>query len=1167
MTKKKGIQIIRIALITLFILSSTLFYSGVGAENHSANITATGFTKGPSFRPVVPTKKVTFINFGQEGNLDDYAYLAALSSSVFYDSQEERLFSHPLLFYQDYYTIEKEKERSLNARQGIDYFMEDWMTYCYGQLDKMTVVNVPRNKLDSTWRARNITMIEGSDPYTIASEMALDEWSYSDEIVVASITETNETVKNRITGAFSGTLPRKEVQYKHFEVPQTNQLNPVFNEFTVPDGYTYLKARAWYPCFYHEINPGGFQSMSNISIPPGDKDLQLYCNYDGDWMQTAAISYWNQKFGMDTDIIHSYVYKNGPWRVGITDLPTKGTSGTYGTLREILKGILFGVVYNVDITMYPGIVIPINDLPSFGCGDATFTLRWNDPTVKLGFALIGPSGEEIISECNTSKSRYQEIQVDQLGQCLEGETYSICVFSINDLHSSLDFEIGYSWGQQISKAKANSLTSATEGAILSSLLNVPLIYCSPSKLPSSTKETLLTLGVKTVYLVDIGGNCSSTVISDIKEIASITKHYVRLQDIYSDIGNKTSSNDVVFSTLNPWSYWFVGEMKPAGEYPGALHLGPAAFIAAHHGTPVLIIDNHPELSSAVVWHNEFWKRTASNPVEESPSVSEMYLTGTRVYNFLKAYDFDQIGRETIITIGGQYDIAPTWDRMFPGEGNSGKFLYSPVDTAYWIARNIFYPSLIFVNPAMNPSGVTLMNGSKNYRRAIFARGTKGLKFIKQPGEETFIYPVHLTYASYQHRLNERASKYYGFKYQTADGIIPGETRTLEPIDQGSIEKYTGTKGCFWPDMSTSEVVPFYMKKGGYDCAFCSNFQDTVNNLNKGVLYWFLASHGGHPDSGLLIFWDPLSEGASLGCSGLPLPPGAAAKNDPNPWRAYDWYLGSTQEPDTLSAEIHGILPALVGNPNLPGLIRTALDWAPAKKPIRDILNSVLSKIPIIRRILSPGRLDAQDYYDGQIVGAFLSTLGTTWYTGWALDDTLENIHSMIFITGVCLTATKYAHLAMIRHGSVCQIIDPWPTSWYGAVWEQSIPRDIILGDTLGEAYNKGISHVGILYIGDNGGPPQWWWDDAENVCFFGDPNLRMFVPETTYSDKNHWDIQETHPLTYDAEICINGHMPFGVFTYPQQRTVEEWNFTFILSIVIIAFVSIVLYMATRFKSK
>ncbi|MEA2055798.1 MAG: hypothetical protein U9O49_03075, partial [Candidatus Thermoplasmatota archaeon] len=93
----------------------------------------------------------------------------------------------------------------------------------------------------------------------------------------------------------------------------------------------------------------------------------------------------------------------------------------------------------------------------------------------------------------------------------------------------------------------------------------------------------------------------------------------------------------------------------------------------------------------------------------------------------------------------------------------------------------------------------------------------------------------------------------------------------------------------------------------------------------------------------------------------------------------------------------------------------------------------------------------------------------------------------------------------------------------------------ILGDTVGEAYNKGISHVGILHIGDVEEGPRFWWDNNENVLYYGDPDLRMFVPSTEYSDANHWEKDDVQPIRYDEELTINGHMPFGATDYPNER--------------------------------
>ncbi|RLF42013.1 MAG: hypothetical protein DRN18_02940, partial [Thermoplasmata archaeon] len=40
-----------------------------------------GYDKGVSWKPVVPVKKVTFVNFDEDSYLDDYAYLSAIPTA------------------------------------------------------------------------------------------------------------------------------------------------------------------------------------------------------------------------------------------------------------------------------------------------------------------------------------------------------------------------------------------------------------------------------------------------------------------------------------------------------------------------------------------------------------------------------------------------------------------------------------------------------------------------------------------------------------------------------------------------------------------------------------------------------------------------------------------------------------------------------------------------------------------------------------------------------------------------------------------------------------------------------------------------------------------------------------------------------------------------------
>ena len=178
--------------IISLLLCGALVPSGL-ADTQSLN--TNGFDRGVSWKPMIPMKRTTLVNFDPNSYLDDYSYLAAVPTTVFYDKTRQRIFSNPLLYYQDEHTG-NEKERTLNARQGLDYFMEDWMSYCNGYLDQMTLINVPKNKLDTSWNAKNYTLITGDTPYEIANTLALHDWSYTDNAVVAVINETFQKPKN-----------------------------------------------------------------------------------------------------------------------------------------------------------------------------------------------------------------------------------------------------------------------------------------------------------------------------------------------------------------------------------------------------------------------------------------------------------------------------------------------------------------------------------------------------------------------------------------------------------------------------------------------------------------------------------------------------------------------------------------------------------------------------------------------------------------------------------------------------------------------------------------------------------------------------------------------------------------------------------------------------------
>jgi len=1149
------------------LLATSLFFTGmlIPMTQGEKLQYAKGFDKGPSYTSIVPLEKVTFVNFDENSYLDDYAYLAAVPTAVFKDQDEDRMFSNPLMFYNEELDYDNEKYITIDDYKGIEYFMEDWMGYCNGRMDQMTLINLNKGEINPDWKAETITEINGGDIYDIAKKIALNDWSYNNKAVVAVVDEEHEEIDETFEGNKKGSLPKCEVYEKPiFTLSQTNSLNPVYEEFEVDDVYKYIYAETWWDCLL--LGPG-------LMIPTGDPDIQLYYK-DEDWIQASVAAFWNVYMPPGHEFTSSHVYKPGKWQVGVTDFPTEGEAeaprksiGPLTIQGSFLKALFSRqVTYHVDVTMYPGIDVKIPEKPPFGCRDAYFKLSWDNDDVDLGFTVLGPSGEAIITvtdedDNEETKKGEKEIHINQLGECLEDEYYSISVFALNDVPGSLDFDIEYSWSQKKTKEECDSLTSATEGAVLASMLNAPLLYTKTDDLCNKTEEVLYKLGVDEIYLVDIGGNLNKDTKNRIQNVAKINNHYVELRDIYDEIREISDSDDIVFSTIDPWTEWYLAELKPGNETKAGLFIGQSAYAAAHHGTPVVLIDNHPRLSSAVVWHNEFWSRNADDRYFNTPSVAEMVLTGRRIWDFIEEYDFDQVGLESILTVADQYDIGTSWDRIFPGVAIPGRICGTPVDTSVWISRSMFYPALIFENPGLNPNGIELINGSLSHRTPILQK----LKIDRESGYEKFNYPVMGSFVSIGYRFNERASKYYGAVYTCADGLTPGVSPMMDsPIDKGSIEKYTGKTGSYFPDMSAVDVEPFYYNKGGYDFVFSTELSAVAENLNNGVILWTHSSHGTEPCGGGTLFWDPekgfeeMKEKGGIkkfiATIGKPF---ADVFKDENPAWAYEWILGSTTEPDSMAMDVDGRLPFTSIKIPIPAL---GQDWVISRRPIRELINKIFFWSGDNR----PFNVDGT--YDGQTATSGFSRYQTANFVATEVEEELENIHSVGFITNICQTSNTYLHLVMIRHGSVFQVQDPWPTSWYGTVWKQSIPRDIILGNTVGEAYAKGISHVGILYLGGaKDGGPQWWWDIMENVVYFGDPDLRVYVPDTEYSSNNYWEKDDVKSLSYDAETNINGHMPFGATGHPNKKEPQSLFMTVIVLLLVIIILLIIATLVLKRK--
>jgi len=1093
------------SLVIVFLLLVT-FSGCIGTEEKKeSKITGDGF-EGVSWAQVIPERAAMLIQHDQESYTDDYAYLAGVPAAVYYNDDNDKIISYPLLFYDDS-NIGVGQTLPLNAGQGVDYFMEDWMTYCDNELDYLQLVNIPEpGSVTSKWHAKNVVEINSDNYATLAAKIATTNWAYSEEAVIAVAEAKYERHEIETAGEISGTTPAMSVSTSEFKgTAEPAPLSPIFHKFHIDEGYKYIIAdMVW----GNENNP-----VADITARGKDPDLQLY-----DWAlgpngaEVACSANWNVLSGAH-ERIGSYIYDdNADWSAAVTYMPTKPyidlesnptsnsidsqnqftlVNPSYQPLTRDTRAKPFGgeTDYTITYDLYPGIEIPINDTTPFMCRDAKFELSWSS-SEDLGLIIRGPSGADIANAITPSSSSSQIIELPELG---EGQ-YSATVVNLGTSSTATDFSIKYSWRQGMDKKEGYGLMSATEGAVFASLKNIPLLYAGTKSVPGATADALNTLGVNKIYLINIGGKGGDELLASIRSIRSSFQQKLAIDeikscgDIYSRIYEESNrdgiyQNDIVFSTINPWTTWFVTE-GISEEQPKSIFLGPAAYAAAHHGGPVIIVDMYSELSCAQGWHNIFWRK--AYPSRLPPSVGSMMLTGMAVYKWLDDFGMDRPGKESILTVAGQFDIGTAWDRMLVGAALSGRIQGSPVDTAYWISRSVLYPAMIYANPAVNPEldpeGIRI-TGSESVRL-----GNGVLRITKSEQEIPTEFNVLQTWVSYQHRFNERASKYWGCDYVTATGITPFRTPTS---DEGVKDLYR-----VWPDLTETEVVPYYLDQLGYDSVFTTNFEKTMENLNRGTIMWLEVMHGGSSSGGVVGFW---KEG----------------QLEENPWRGYEenalTLRGSTADPDVVSM-----------NRNI------GLDIQPGFSP-----KTQLEIIP--------------ETHDGVII-ALAQQEQTNYIVGVDFDENMENIHSVGFSGGSCLIANTYLHTSLVRHGSVFQVIDPWLTSWYSAFALETFIRDLILGYSVGEAYERGIAHVGVQYLTEG-----WWWDIFENLVYYGDPDIRVFIPTEPYS----W--AEPEPLNYEKSTVVNGHAPFGATNHPNavgdMGGVEMGFYTsIVLILVVIVFV-------------
>ena len=975
-----------------------------------------------AWKPLVPVDKVTLVGKDDTSYTDEYAYMAAVPSSAFYDSGADALYSNPLLIYEPPGGPYPSGSEPLNDYPSIKYFMDDWKNYT-GGIDSFEFVcmdSANRTRVLGNWSDANsqVKVHSGNDPRTIAEDLSF--WNFENApVAVVGVIEPEVPYTPHVTsGSQKGNISAgKTFDYVSFAGTVDVGINTgIFHNFTVKPGYVYIEA---------------WMSWSGAGKDP---DLQLY-----DWQlgEAGASEVWNPLSGA-YEYIEGYAYHTGPWGFGITYMPTENTTGFHPMAVNPAD-------YTLSTTIYPGTEWRIPDRVPFGATNLTVKVTGDDPAERLGLILRDEAGA--CFETAFANSHIQTLVVDRPGQGY----YNFSVIKLTNYATEATYNVTWTWNYTDSLPRGLALTSASHGAVIGSSLGAPLFYAYPNAITPRTIETMRRLGVKDVVLLDLGNRSTPSMRNSLKAHFNIADHITDLPSSYAFELALTNSSDVVFTTLGDWNYWLV-DKPAAGIEPFTTQIGPATFAAAHHGTAPVVVQMDNATSQAAAYYRQYW--IGAYLSRQPAVVGNMVLEGTAVYDMLWRMGLDRPGNETILTVADQFDIGIGFDRSLVGVANPGRLMGSPTDTAAWVSRSAFYPAIIFANPATDPAGQLMINGSNS------TRDMSGLH-ITPGGEKQFVSPIVQTWVCYLNRFNERGSRYWGTNYTTTDGITPFWDPSPLAIDN-DVNAARGRPGQYYPDISGSENMGFYASKAGWDSVYSTVFDKTIENVNRGALMWAELMHGGNGGTGVVGFWGD-------------------GEAEDNPWRSYETQ-GSTAEPDTVR----------------------------------------MNKVNGLDNTLSTSENDR----DGVVI-AILEQAHTSYKNGIDFDNNLKNVHSMGFIAGSCLVAASFLQMALIRHGCVYQIIDPWLTSWYVDYAMTLFVRYLAMNYSVGEAYSVAISQVGISYL-----TKKWSWDIYENVVFFGDPGLRIYAPAFAWSrpQAQHFE---------DGLVIGDKHSPFGA---PHLNRIESLKF-------------------------
>ncbi|TFG13997.1 hypothetical protein EU537_04665 [Candidatus Thorarchaeota archaeon] len=648
--KKLVVLLVSVLIVAATNLPILAQFNATQLEGHVKRSSALAASLAASSSSI-PLRRAIFVAADSESYLDEFAYMAAVPMSIFYDSGTK--YVSPLL-----YSDGKAKQ---------DNLLEDWVEYLQpdgGISQAISVGDMSASRITQLQRqtgTRVYPQIIGQTSHEIAAKLAANDWNESDIAVIALAKDHFEIP---LVQAESSSYVFENMQLETERIERAVPIDsPLLVNFEPPEGAGWI---------YGVFNWTTSDPLVHQLRDPAGRivDYSVY---------RQAFFKRNSAYVSNLVPTHFWLPKNmdGTWEVKIEP---------GGTLMNSLP-------IDMTITYYPSfqqtISVPAN------ANWLNITADWSNAGTIVNMALIDPNGRMVQWEPSESLLSGAGGKSMEMPYPVQGDWNLICAWmNPTDETNAL----GVDWAiSTLPTGIGGYLESASNGATLASLLNVPLLYANSDSLPAITEWALSRLGVTNTILVDPAGLQSGSLSNDITALVNLTNlnTYPAVSQMISSLSN---CNDVILTL--PFAN--NNELFPAASLSGAFHGAPIFSLGGDDNSmttraeetwaPYLI---GPNIDIFVT--RGFEKRIENGWYDERiPNIYSMYNSADSFEDFLTQRGaYNDSANQNILILSRTETIKPSFDRSLQSHFIPGRIPAGTPQSAAFMINKATLHSFIF----------------------------------------------------------------------------------------------------------------------------------------------------------------------------------------------------------------------------------------------------------------------------------------------------------------------------------------------------------------------------------------------------------------------------------------------------------------------------------------